>query len=168
MEEDEYLDLVDENDSVIGRKLRSEVHAEKLRNYRAINLFIVNSKGELWIPKRTAHKRLYPLGLDFSCAGHVQSGDTYEQTLKKEVREELNIDIDKTQVRYLGKLTPVEGSCFAENYEIRMDTAPAYNSDDFINYEWVAPAVLIKRLDAGEYAKSSLVKAVRKFYKSAA
>ena len=72
MEQDEYLDLVDENDVVIGRKLRSEVHAEKLKNYRAVNLFIVNSKGELWIPRRTAHKQLYPLGLDFSCAGTSQ------------------------------------------------------------------------------------------------
>jgi hypothetical protein len=34
MEQDEWLDLVDESDNVIGRKLRSEVHAEKLKNYR--------------------------------------------------------------------------------------------------------------------------------------
>jgi isopentenyl-diphosphate delta-isomerase len=73
MDQDEWLDLVDENDVVIGKKLRSEVHAEKLHNYRAINVFIRNAKGELWIPRRTAHKQLYPLGLDFSCAGQLRA-----------------------------------------------------------------------------------------------
>ena len=164
MEENELLDLVDENDHVIGRKRRGEVHAEKLHNYRAINLFIVNSRGELWIPKRTAHKQLYPLGLDFSCAGHVASGETYEQTLAREVQEELHIDISKHTLTYLGKLTPPEGSCFAKNWELRLDETPSYNPDDFISSEWVKPEDLVKRLDAGEYAKSSLVKAVRKFY----
>jgi isopentenyl-diphosphate delta-isomerase len=164
MEQDEWLDLVNERDEVVGRKLRSQVHAEKLRNYRAINLFIVNEKGELWIPRRTAHKQLYPLGLDFSCAGHVQSGHTYEETLSKEVAEELNIDVSQHQIRNLGKLTPLEGSCFAENYELRMDTEPKYNPDDFISAEWVKPDDLIQRLQSGEYAKSSLIMAVRKFY----
>ena len=54
---DELLDLVDENDHVIGVMRRSEVYGKKLRNIRVINAFIVNSKGELWIPRRTAHKR---------------------------------------------------------------------------------------------------------------
>ncbi|MBV9159009.1 MAG: NUDIX domain-containing protein [Candidatus Kaiserbacteria bacterium] len=164
MEADEYLDLVDENDNVIGRKLRSEVHTEKLRNYRAINLFIVNDKGELWIPRRTAHKQLYPLGLDFSCAGHVKSGETYDATLQQEVMEELNIDIKNHEVRHLGKLTPKEGSCFAESYEIRLNEAPQYNPEDFTSAQWVSPEALIKRLEAGEYAKSSLIVAVKKFY----
>jgi len=44
---DEYLDLVNENDEVIGRKLRSEIYAEHLSNFRVVNAFVVNSKGEL-------------------------------------------------------------------------------------------------------------------------
>lgn len=165
MEQDEYLDLVDENDVVVGCKLRSEVHAEKLRNYRAINLFIRNSKGELWIPRRTAHKRLYPLGLDFSCAGHVQSGDTYEQTLKKEVMEELNIDTDTVRVRFLGKTTPRDGvSCFQMNYEIESDEAPSYNPNDFIEYYWLKPEDVVRRVENGDVAKSSLVPLIRLYY----
>lgn len=38
--------------------------------------------------------------------GHVESGETYEQTLKRETQEELNIDTDKARVRLLGHLTP--------------------------------------------------------------
>lgn len=165
MEEDEWLDLVDENDVVIGKKLRSEVHAEKLKNYRAINLFIRNSLGQLWIPRRTAHKKLYPLGLDFSCAGHVESGHTYEQTLKKEVMEELNIDTDACEVHVLGKSTPYEGvSCFAMNYEIESDETPKYNPEDFIESYWLAPQEVVAKVEAGEIAKSSLAPLIRRFY----
>ncbi len=165
MEQDEWLDLVDENDVVIGRKLRSEVHAEKLKNYRAINLFIRNSNGELWIPRRTAHKQLYPLGLDFSCAGHVESGSTYEETLKKEVAEELNIDITNFPVRVLGKVTPAEfKTCFAMTYEIESDVTPQYNPDDFVESFWLTPQNVVARIEGGDYAKSSLAPLIRHFY----
>jgi isopentenyldiphosphate isomerase len=165
MEQDEWLDLVDESDNVIGRKLRSEVHAEKLKNYRAVNLFIRNSKGELWIPRRTAHKKLYPLGLDFSCAGHVESGSTYEETLKKEVMEELNIDISKVPVKVLGKVTPAEfNTCFSMTYEIKCDETPRYNPDDFVESFWLSAEEVVERFEAGEYAKSSLAPLVRHFY----
>lgn len=165
MDQDEWLDLVDEQDSVIGRKLRSEVHAEKLNNYRAINVFIHNSKGELWIPRRTAHKQLYPLGLDFSCAGHVESGSTYEETLKKEVMEELNLDTDKEDVVFLGRTTPRDGtSCFQMNYEIRRDVAPQYNPGDFIEAHWLTPQAVIEKIESGDIAKSSLAPLIKKYY----
>ncbi|TSC62037.1 MAG: NUDIX hydrolase [Parcubacteria group bacterium Athens0416_74] len=166
-DEDEWLDLVDENDVVVSKKLRSEVHAEKLHNYRAINLFIRNSKGELWIPRRTADKQLYPLGLDFSCAGHVESGHTYEQTLKKEAMEELNIDIDAVDVHVLGKTTPADDlSCFAMNYEIRSDDVPSYNPNDFVEYFWLTPEAVIERIEKGDSAKSGLPKLIRRYYLS--
>ena len=54
--EDEYLDLVDEKDNVIGKKKRSEVYKLNLSNFRVVNLFIRNKKGQLWIPRRAEYK----------------------------------------------------------------------------------------------------------------
>ena len=68
MHPEEYLDLVDENDTVIGKKLRSEIYAEGLLNFRVINVFLINSKGQIWIPRRTASKAIFPSALDFSAA----------------------------------------------------------------------------------------------------
>ena len=163
---DEYLDLVDENDRVVGKKLRSEVYAERLSNFRVINAFVVNAAGELWIPRRTADKKIFPLCLDVSAGGHVESGETYDQTFKREVAEELNIATDTVPVHCLGHLTPQKDnvSAFMNVYEIRMNAAPNYNPDDFFEYFWLTPQALLERIERGDKAKSDLQKLVKKFY----
>jgi isopentenyl-diphosphate delta-isomerase len=165
MHPEEYLDLVDENDVVIGKKLRSEIYIEGLRNFRVVNVFLKNSKGKLWIPRRTAHKAIAPLGLDLSAAGHVESGETYDDTFKREVREELNIDIAKIPHRMLGRVTPKDGfHCFEYVYEIMSDEIPEYNQDDFLEYFWLSPKEVVEKIEGGDLAKSDVAPLVKRFY----
>ena len=163
---DEFLDLVDENDNVIGKKRRSEVYAEHLSNFRVVNVFVVNSTGEIWIPCRSADKKIFPLCLDMSMGGHVESGESYEDTLKRETQEELNIDTDKAQVRLLGHLSPQKDGVSANMnvYEIKMDDAPNYNKSDFIEYFWLSPKALLERIARGDKTKSDLPTLVNIFY----
>ena len=163
---DEYLDLVDENDNVIGRKLRSEIYAENLYNYRVVNVFIVNSKGEIWVPRRTVNKKIFPLCLDMSVGGHVKSGETYEDALKHETKDEINVDIEKMPYKFLGKLTPYKNnvSAFMKVYEIRMDKTPNYSRKDFCEYFWLTSAAFFERIGKGEKTKSDLPKLVKYFY----
>lgn len=163
---DEFLDIVDENDTVVGKKKRSEVYAEHLSNFRVVNAFAVNSKGEMWIPRRSAGKRIFPLCLDMSMGGHVESGETYEDALKRETEEELNIDTDKADVRLLGHLTPQKDgvSAYMNVYEIKMDEASDYNKSDFVEYFWLTPKALFDRIANGEKTKGDLPKLVKIFY----
>lgn len=162
---EEYLDLVNENDEVIGRKLRSEIYKEGLLNFRVVHVFIVNSKGLLWIPRRTAHKSLFPLGLDYSAAGHVESGETYDQTFVREVQEELNIDVSTVPYRTLGMLTPKDGvKVFEKVYEIQSDEAPSYNADDFCESYWLTPQEVVTMIENGEVAKDDLAFVIKQFY----
>ncbi len=163
---DEFLDLVDDHDHVIGEKRRSEIYAEKLNNFRVVNVFIKNDKGELWIPRRTLEKKIFPLCLDMSMGGHVDSGETYEIALERELREELNIDITQVAVRYLGHLKPVKDrvSSFMKVYEIALNDVSDYNPSDFSEYFWLTPHALAKRISMGEKVKSDLPKLLEKFY----
>ena len=163
---DELLDLVDEEDRVIGSMLRSEVYARGLHNVRVVNLFIINSEGKLWIPRRTAHKKLYPLCLDMSMGGHVMSGETYDEAFAREVSEELRIDVARVPYRLLGHLTPHQHSvsAFMNVYEIMQNAAPDFNPDDFTEYFWLTPAEVLARIAAGEKAKGDLPKLIGIFY----
>ena len=100
MAEEELLYLVDENDNVLGSQLRNSTTYNKKKNFRVVNAFIQNSKGELWIPRRSATKKMFPLALDASVGGHVTFGDSYEETLLKETAEEINMALDKLGRRF--------------------------------------------------------------------
>ncbi len=162
---DEFLDLVDEYDRVIGKQQRSEVYAMGLNNFRVVNVFIANRKDELWIPRRTQDKKIFPLCLDFSMGGHVESGETYEMALKRELQEELNLNLEDLSYRCLGHLAPKEGvSSFMKVYEIHVNTTPNYNPDDFSEYFWLTPLALLAKVAQGEAVKSDLPKILKKFY----
>lgn len=164
--QEEYLDLVDENDNVISKEKRSEIYKNGLRNYRVINAFIVSSEGKLWIPRRTAKKDISPLGLDMSVGGHVESGSTYEETFKKEVREELNIDVNKVPHKQIGYFKSGEHGlrCFQKIYEINQDEVPDFNPDDFVEYYWLTPQELIKKIEQGDKSKGDLPILVKQLY----
>lgn len=78
MEDIEYLDLVDENDNVIGKEDRNIIYKKDLNNFRVINIMIINSENKIIVPKRSGNRRLFPNCYDCSVGGHVSSGETYE------------------------------------------------------------------------------------------
>ncbi len=162
---DEYLDLVDDKDQVIGTALRSEVYAEQLSNFRTVNGFIVNSRGELWIPRRLSDKRIAPDALDFSIGDHVGSGESYDVAFRRGASEELGIDVEATGFRFLGKLTPDDGvSSYMQIYEIPLDSDPDYNESDFSESSWVSPDELRTMLENGAPAKSDLIIVLNHIY----
>ncbi|GGO26885.1 hypothetical protein [Deinococcus humi] len=72
----EWLARVDENDQVVGQITREGAWAQR-RPVRVINAFLVNRRGELWIPHRPLTKRTFPGCLEMSVGGHVKRGETY-------------------------------------------------------------------------------------------
>ncbi len=86
----EQFDIVDENDNVIGTKLRSEVHERNLL-HRAVHILVFDKEGELLLQKRSAWKDREPSKWDSSAAGHLEPGETYEAGAIRETEEELGI-----------------------------------------------------------------------------
>ena len=154
----ELLDLVSNNDIVIGVISRTDAYAKKLNNFRVINAFLVNSKGELWIPTRHASKSLFPLALDCSAGGHVLSGEGYFEAFCREMQEELNLDPRNHPYQLLAKLTPeTHGtSALMEVYAIEYEGPVQFNADDFTNGKWISPEELRIMLKNEVFAKSDL------------
>jgi len=91
--QDELFDIVDENDRVVGKAKRGEVHKNKKLIHRSIGIGVFNSKGEILLQKRSAGKDTDPLKWTLSASGHVISGDEYENTARRELLEELGINL---------------------------------------------------------------------------
>lgn len=165
-EAEEILDLVNEKDQVIGRITRSEAYAANLSNFRVINAFLVNRQGQLWIPRRTAYKRLFPLHLDCGFGGHVSSDESYEEAFTREMQEEIGLTIDQISYQDIGTLTPHQHnvSAFMHVYKVEYNQTPPFNPDDFVESFWLTPQQLLEKIKNGDKAKNDLPKLVMRFF----
>ena len=157
MSDSELINIVSEDDKIIGVEKRSIVHEKKL-NFRGVNAFIINAKGELWIPRRHPQKTLFPLHLDASVGGHVLAYESYDEAFARETKEETNIDIDAVPHKTIGRLTPYQHGTFVFMYvyAIYQNEEPIYNKKDFVEAYWLYPTQLLQLIEDGEKAKEDL------------
>lgn len=88
----ELMDLVNEKDEVIGVIDRNSKDFNSKKNIRGVNLFLLTKDKKVVVPKRSGNRRIFPNCYDFSVAGMVDSGETYETAMKRETKEELLLD----------------------------------------------------------------------------
>lgn len=87
---EEILEVVDENDRVIGTERRGTIHKNGLM-HRSAQVLVFNSHGELFLQKRSASKDEFPGLWDSSAAGHVDPGESYLECARRELEEELGV-----------------------------------------------------------------------------
>ncbi len=101
----EYLDILDKNGNQTGeKKLRSEVHKHG-DWHKTVHIWIINSKGELLIQKRSSSNDAHPDLWDISAAGHISAGDTVINAGLREAKEELGLDLEEKDLEFLFSAT---------------------------------------------------------------
>jgi isopentenyldiphosphate isomerase len=99
---EEPVDILDEDANRTGQvMLKSEAHTKSLRHSGA-HLWIYNSKGEVLLQLRHPTKVIRPNVWDVSVAGHITAGHDPRETIVREAKEELNLDIDTSKLTYIG------------------------------------------------------------------
>ncbi len=97
---EEILDLVDENDNVIGTVPRSRANSDPSVIHREIAIMIFDNKGRILLQQRSLNKKIDPGVWTTTAAGHVDAGMTPLETAHIELREELGFD---TELKFLNK-----------------------------------------------------------------
>jgi 8-oxo-dGTP pyrophosphatase MutT (NUDIX family) len=87
---DELVIIVDKENTQIGVVPRREMRSGRLR-HRATYILVFNSKGELFVQKRTPNKDVFPGYYDIAAGGVVLAGESYEESALRELEEELGI-----------------------------------------------------------------------------
>jgi isopentenyldiphosphate isomerase len=88
---EERFPLVDEEGTVVGVATRGACHDGSRLLHPVVHLHVFNSKGELYLQKRPEWKDIQPGKWDTAVGGHMDYGETPEDALIREVREELGI-----------------------------------------------------------------------------
>jgi isopentenyldiphosphate isomerase len=161
----ELLDVVDENDEVIGVKSRGEIHADGLM-HRAVHILVFNSRGELFLQKRSMNKDEQPGKWDSSAAGHVDSGEDYLACAQREIGEELGIVVDRP-LQPLFKLaaSPRSGNEHCMVYRYRYDGPMLLQAEEIDDGDWIDPAAMDGRVANDDPALTDAIGLIWKRYR---
>lgn len=99
----EMLDVYDDNGKTIGRTIIRGDKTAVLNEHEHVAvavIFIENEEGK-FLMQKTSKEKGYKYS---STGGHVDSGETPLQAIKREVKEEIGIDISKDNIQELGYL----------------------------------------------------------------
>ena len=99
----ENLEIINENDEVIGIDTREKIHREGLL-HREIHIWFLTPQGEIIFQHRAKDKDTYPDLLDATVGGHVEPNTSYEDTAVKECKEETGVDINLENLVFLTKM----------------------------------------------------------------
>lgn len=84
------VDIVDSDDKVIGKSRQDEADDKGLL-HRLVHCIVLNNRKEIFLVKRANTRKRRPNLYDASVGGHVKSGESYEEAIKREGLEELGI-----------------------------------------------------------------------------
>jgi 16S rRNA (adenine1518-N6/adenine1519-N6)-dimethyltransferase len=88
----ERFPVVDKSDRILRYAPRSDVHGNNLL-HRAVHILIFNQANDVYLQQRSRWKDRHPLKWDSSAAGHVTAGESYDETARRELQEELGINV---------------------------------------------------------------------------
>ena len=89
--QEELFPIVDEEGRVIGSATRGECHSGSHLLHPVVHLHVFNSQGDIYLQRRPEWKDIQPGKWDTAVGGHIDYGETPDDALRREVREELGI-----------------------------------------------------------------------------
>lgn len=87
----EFLEVVTKDGDVVTTLPRGEIHGNPLLIHRVVHVLVFNSKEELLLQKRSMNKDVAPGKWDTSVGGHVNPGETLNEAVRREMKEEIGI-----------------------------------------------------------------------------
>src|ERR1051325_1724158 len=136
---EDIFDVVNERDEVIDHKPRSEVHRLGLLHL-AVHVLVFNSRGEIFLQKRSMKKDRQPGLWDSSSSGHVDSGEDYDACAVRELQEEIGLRV-RQPPRRLFKIDagPETDQEFVWVYRCEAEGPFELNADEIERGGWFAP-----------------------------
>lgn len=152
----ELLDIVDEDDHVIGQAPRGEAYAERLR-HRCAAVLARDQDGRIFVHRRTARKLVFPRLYDMFVGGVVGAGETYDEAALREAQEELGVPGLPTPVHLFTFLyESPEHSWWASVYEVRCDGPVRPQAEEVDWHSFLTEEELARRIPEWSWVPDGL------------
>jgi 8-oxo-dGTP pyrophosphatase MutT (NUDIX family) len=154
---DEILDIVDENDQVVGRSPRGAAYAEGLR-HRCVFIQATDARGHLFVHRRTPTKLVFPSLHDMFVGGVVGAGESYDEAALREAEEELGVS-GLPSPRFLFKFLYDDGAgrtWWSAVYEVRCELPVSPQAEEVAWYDFLPESEVERRLADWEWVPDGL------------
>ncbi len=139
---EEIFDVVNDRDEVIGQRPRSEVHRLAL-HHRAVHVLVFDSRGHLFLQKRSLRKDCFPGTWDSSSSGHLDQGEAYDACAVRELREEIGLVLPSPPIRLFHlRSCPETGFEFVWVYRCESEGPFVLQESEIDRGEWFHPDVI--------------------------
>ena len=152
---EEFFDILNENGEYLNEvQTRDKCHKEGLW-HKAIAVFIINSKGQVLLQKRSSNKKMWPNMWDITSGGHVLSGEFGFQAAIRETKEELGVNLDREDITFIGsvisnnKKNDILDKHFNEYYIVNKDideTKLKLQKEEVSEVKWMDKQEIINRI----------------------
>lgn len=152
---EEFFDVLNEKGIFTGKVETREIcHKEGLW-HKAVVVFIINSKGQVLLQRRSPNKRMWPNTWDVTAGGHVLAGEFGFQAIIREAQEELGIILNKNEMTFLGSSisTNLKGDIinnhFNEYYIVNKDldeTTLTLQKEEVSEVKWINKEEIISKI----------------------
>jgi 8-oxo-dGTP pyrophosphatase MutT (NUDIX family) len=154
---DETLDIVDENDQVIGQSPRGEAYAKGLR-HRCVFIQARDAEDRLFVHRRTPTKLVFPSLYDMWVGGVVGAGESYDDAALREAEEELGVS-GLPSPSFLFKFLYDDGAgrtWWSAVYEVRCELPVSPQAEEVGWHDFLPEAEVERRLSEWEWVPDGL------------
>ena len=144
---EERVILVNEKDEKIGLMPKMEAH-EKAVLHRAFSVFIFNSKNELMLQQRAAHKYHSPLLWTNTCCSHQRDGESNIEAGTRRLKEEMGFTTPLKEVTSFIYKAQFDNGLTEHEFDHVMlghyENSPTINRKEVESWKWM-PLETVKK-----------------------
>lgn len=142
---DELVEALDDRGNVVEVVTRREIRERHLL-HRVSSVLVRNSRGEVYLHRRSITKDIYPGAYDVWAGGVLAPGESPEEGAARELEEELGVSGAELRPLFVGRFEAARGRCITHCYEAIYDGPIRHQPEEVMSGEWVTVDELRQRL----------------------
>lgn len=145
----DVFDVVDADDNVIGQATREECHSQGL-THRTVMFFIFDRQGRIFVNRRSESKDVLPGKWSIVLGGHLDAGETYDEAVKREFREETGLSASPFTLGSFKKYIRQEKE-HVRVYGFTVDRSPLLDPNETLEGEFMDVGTVGEILDKKDF-----------------
>ena len=162
----EMVEIVDESNNVLAPKTRAEMRKDKLI-HRATYAFVRDSNNYFYVQKRSSLKDYCPNFFDPTPGGVVAAGESYEDTNRREIEEEMGIKDVPMKHLFNFFYEDSRVRCFGDAWDVVYDGPLKLQSEEVDSVHMMSMHEILTKAENGENFTPDSIFACRQYVEKA-